>query len=113
MSKYDLCNNLINNRCNFTINTLSGKLYKNYYLLFSYNTIIAVLYNGIMYITLAKYGNTTAKHKSMIHQKYNGTCKSVENDFLINLTNLPVKLFEKQKTFDYGGFTGLHVNLSE
>lgn len=113
MSKYNLCKELINKHCDFTINTLSGKTYKDYYLLFSYNTIIAVLYKDVMYVTMEKYGNTTSRHKNTIRQNYFGMCKNVENDFLINLTSLPIKLFKKEKTFDYGTFTGLQVQLNE
>lgn len=114
-------NNAIENMKNkaaFAINTLSGykeithkKIDTKYqklelYVIQSYNTIIAYLYNDVLYMTKEKYTRTTGKHKSLIRQAYYNIVpiREIENTEFQQLVNLPVYKCNMSYCFNYGEF---------
>lgn len=109
--------NMKNKVC-FSINTLTGykeithkKIDSKYqklelYVIQSYNTVIAYLYNDVLYMTKEKYTRTTGKHKSLIRQAFTGIypIKEIENDIFQQQVNLPKYKCDMSYCFNYGEF---------
>ena len=119
MSKnYKTAIEYMKNKAAFSINTLTGykeithkKIDNKYqklelYVIQSYNTIIAYLYNDVLYITKEKYTRTTGKHKSLIRQAYYNIVpiREIENTEFQQLVNLPAYKCNMDYCFDYGEF---------